>query len=162
MKVFFLICLLVVVAFWGILIGIIVGKRKNTYKILNERRTTDKYKGYYAMLIQWLEILQNKSSIYKYFKENKYDKIAIYGIGEVGKRLMCDLNNTEVFVKYAIDSTQQSSEKLRIYKLSEVSDDVDVVIVTPIFAFDKIKKDLKKIFTCPIVSLEEVIYDIEI
>ena len=162
MKVFFLICLLVVVAFGGILIGIIVGKRKNTYKILNERRTTDKYKGYYAMLIQWLEILQNKSSIYKYFKENKYDKIAIYGIGEVGKRLMCDLNNTEVFVKYAIDSTQQSSEKLRIYKLSEVSDDVDVVIVTPIFAFDKIKKDLKKIFTCPIVSLEEVIYDIEI
>lgn len=162
MKVFFSICLLVVVAFLGILIGIIIGKRKNAYKILNERRTTDKYKGYYAMLIQWLGILQNKSSIDKYFKENKYEKIAIYGIGEVGKRLVCDLNNTEVFVKYAIDSTQQSSEKLRIYKLSEVSDDVDVVIVTPIFAFDKIKKDLKKIFTCPIVSLEEVIYDIEI
>lgn len=39
--------------------------------------------------------------------------------------------------------------------------DVDIVVITPIFDFDEIVDELQNAGTsCPIVSLEEIIYDI--
>jgi len=44
--------------------------------------------------------------------------------------------------------------------LDDELEPADVVIVTAIFAFDEISEELEGLFDCPIVSLEDVVYEV--
>ena len=55
------------------------------------------------MFNQWLIIKQEGKSVDAYFKENNYKKIAIYGMGYAGRRLLDDLKGTGIEVVYTVD-----------------------------------------------------------
>lgn len=136
--------------------GSVVGKslNKNGNKV-------DKFKSYYYMLNQWFQFKQNGESIEKYFIEKGYSKIAIYGMGEMGKCLYAELKDTDVSIKYAIDKNFAGEIKdLLVLDIDDELEEVDAVIVTATFAFDTIKEDLAGRINCPIISLEDIIYDI--
>ncbi len=147
----------------GVLLGF-WGKMVLDSKILkiNDKKT-DKFKKYYILLDQWLSMKQTKTDITGYFKENGYEKIAIYGMGELGNRLYDELKDIDIYVAYGIDKNNKTSYPgLKIYSLEDDFENADVIVVTAIFAYSIIKKELAEKTNIPVISLEDVIYGIDI
>ena len=113
------------------------------------------------MLNQWLLLKQEGKSLEKYFAENGYKTIAIYGMGEMGNRLYDELKNSSVVeIKYAIDKNAAGTySELEVFDPDDEMTEVDAVIVTAIFAFDEIEDELSEKIQCPIISLEDVVYE---
>lgn len=121
----------------------------------------DKFKSYYNMLNQWLILKQEGKSLEQYFVDNHYNSIAIYGMGEMGNRLYDELKNSRVEVKYAIDKNADSTyAEIDVLELDDKLEKVDAVVVTAIFAFEEIEEELMDKIEFPIISLEDVVYEI--
>lgn len=148
----------------GAIAGVAVTNKVNQNKISDELKKVDKFKGYYNMLLQWLDIKQEGKSLSEYFVNNNYKTIAIYGMGEMGRRLYDELKDSEIQIKYVIDKNSIAAySPVDVKELDDFDGDdnveVDVVVVTATFAFDEIQKEVSEKITCPIVSLEDVIYE---
>lgn len=129
--------------------------------IAEKDQKINKFKNYYNMLNEWLYLKQNGTSLDTYFKKNDYNSIAIYGMGEMGSRLYDELKESDVTVKYAIDKNAASVYSgLEVIDPEEEFPEVDVVVVTATFAFDEIENSIENKVNCPIVSLEDVVYEV--
>ncbi len=147
----------------GAVLGLL-GKTVLDSKILkiNDNKI-NKFKKYYILLDQWLSMKQTGTDILTYFKENRYEKVAIYGMGELGNRLYDELKDTEIDVIYGIDKNSKSLySDLKVYSLDDDFEPADVIVVTAIFAYSEIKKELAKKTNITVISLEDVIYGIDI
>lgn len=112
----------------------------------------------YKTMNSWLMLGQKGKTIIEYFEKNGYYNIAIYGMGNMGERLYDTLNGTDVHVKYGIDKNAENIfTTLQLYKPEKKMEEVDAIIVTAIYYFDDIKKDLCTKVSCPIISLEKII-----
>lgn len=148
------------------LTGIAIGKLssfKNVLEMKNSlesnKEKVNKFKGYYNTLNQWLVIKNQGKSIEDYFKKNNYMTSAIYGMGGIGERVYEELKKTDVDVKYFIDKSVINS-RLKVFDINDELPYVDVIIVTPIFAFVDIERELSQKVNYPIVSIEDIIYEI--
>lgn len=117
---------------------------------------------FYNLLLEWLSIEQQGKNLENYFIEKKYKTIAIYGMKELGDRLYYELKNSNnVQVKYAIDKNADDIiSDLEILKPDDALEPVDAVVVTAIHYFDEIESDLSCVIDADIVSLEDVIFNI--
>ena len=113
------------------------------------------------MLNQWLVLKQEGKSLEQYFIENGYKTVAIYGMGEMGNRLYDELKDSSIEVKYAVDQNAASTySELEVFEKEDAFEDVDVMVVTAIFAFDEIEEEIGDKIKFPIISLEDVVYEI--
>lgn len=123
----------------------------------------DKFRLYYNTLNQWLILKQKNRNLSEYFKEKNYSRIAIYGLGELGNRLIEELMDTEIEVAYGVDKNIDNTFcGINAYTLEDIdnaSKDIDVFVVTPIFAFDEVSDMLRGKVNCDIVSLEDIIFE---
>lgn len=145
-------------------IGFVAGKTLNNILIKNtenkQKEKTEKFRCYYNILLEWLSIKQKGELIELYFIKHNYNTIAVYGMGELGNRLINELHESDIKVAYAIDKNEACVyPEIEIKEPGEPVDDVDAVIVTPIWNFDEIKEVLEGYMNCPIISLENVIYE---
>ena len=144
--------------------GILGGVLGHKYLIGNKRNSVseaEKFKLYYHMLNQWLYLKENGKTLKSYFIENAYKSIAIYGMGEIGTHLYKELKGTGIEIKYVVDKTAvPENPEINIINTLENLEDADVIVVTPIFAFDEIEKELRQKVTLPIIYLEEINYEI--
>ncbi len=152
--------------FLGIIIGGIgIGAVINNFysKALHEQeQKVKKFKQYYSILNQWLFLKQEDRGIEIFFEKNHYKHIAIYGMGELGQRLLNCLNNSGIKVDYAIDAdANYLDSNLKIYEPDDNFPQVDAIIVTAVFDFEKIYKVLSQNCKYKIISLEDVIFDIK-
>lgn len=130
-------------------------------KLAAKSKKVDKFKGYYNLLNQWLVLKNEGKKLDKYFVDAEYKTIAIYGMGELGNRLYEELRNSGVEVKYAIDKNAESTySELDVFSLEEDLEEVDAVVVTATFDFDKIEEELANVLSYPIISLEDVIFEL--
>lgn len=130
-------------------------------KIEDKNKKVDKFKSYYNMLNQWLLLKQEGKTLEEYFVNNGYKNIAIYGMGEMGNRLYDELKDSNITVKYAVDeNAAEIYPGIEVFGKEEEYPDVDVIIVTAIFAFDSIEKELQKKIKFPVIALDNVIYGI--
>lgn len=121
----------------------------------------DKFKGYYNMLNQWLTLKQEGKSLVEYFKSNDYKTVAIYGMGEMGNRLYDELKGSDIEVKYAVDQNAAGTySELDVIDKEDDFEEVDVMVITATFAFDEIEEEINDKVNFPIVSLEDVVYEI--
>jgi len=132
-----------------------IKRQDNDFKVIKKNEAIMK------MFNQWLILKQEEKSIVSYFKENGFNKIAIYGMSYAGERLLADLKNTDIEVAYAIDrNAEHIFSEVEIVTLEDSLQDVDVVVVTAIYNFDEIEEKLSNLMDCPIVSLEDIIYEL--
>lgn len=118
---------------------------------------------------QWLKLKQKGKSLADYFKENNYKTIAVYGVHYLGECLIQELKDTEIEVKYAIDQNadhicldvNDDGESLNIIKPEEKFPQADAIVVTAFYFFDEIEEMLSGKTDCPILSLEDIIYEME-
>lgn len=135
-------------------------RRGNRHRALVEEN--NRYTDNYFLLNHWLEAKNNGKSTADFFLENGYRDMAIYGMGELANRLCEELQGTEVHVRYGIDREPCGtvSRMDRIYTPDEKLEDVDAVIVTPFYAMESIRSALKEKVSCPILSIEEVVWSL--
>lgn len=131
------------------------------YNLLLEQQKKDKFKRYYNILNQWLFLKHENKSLENYFVKHSYKNIAIYGMGEMGIRLYDELKNTDIKVIYGIDRNAEFLHlNLNIIDVNDKFEEVDAIIITPIFAYEKIVETLQDRIKCPMISLEEVVYEV--
>ncbi len=112
----------------------------------------EKISSYYGLLVVWLEMRQKGKTIVPYMIEKNYKRIAIYGMKELGHRLVDELYGSEIVVKYVIDKSPVLGE-FNVIKPEEEFDEVDAIVVTADYYYDEIKDELSKKCSYPIISL---------
>jgi len=140
--------------------AVAMGKVKES-AIKAKDQKVNKFKDYYYILNQWLELRQQGKTLEQYFINNGIKTIAIYGMGELGNHLYLELKDTSVDVKYAVDKDARSIyTDLLVVDKEETLDFVDAMVVTATYAFDKIKEDLSEKVEFTIISLEDIVYEV--
>lgn len=144
----------------GAAAGGIAAKTKSSKMIKGMAEVHAKVHELYMAFDQWLQIRQQGKTLVEYFTKNGYKTVAVYGMKELGERLCDELKGSDVAVSYAIDKNADS-----IYADVDVvtPDDelapVDVIVVTAITYFDEIEETLCEKVDCPIISLEDILYE---
>ncbi len=140
----------------GLKLGSTVSKEK-----LEERgaQSSNKYWQSYLMMDQWVRIKQEGKSLAAYFQKNGYQCIAIYGMNYSGITLLDELSGSGIEVKYGIDANADHIySDIPVYKLSDELDPVDAVVVSPIYYFDEIERNVSEKMDCPIIPLDDVVF----
>jgi hypothetical protein len=142
----------------GLVSGFLLSKYF-TNKSINEKESKiNKFKSYYNILNLWLIAKNEKKSINNYFADYGYENIAVYGMGELGNRILEELEDSTINVIYGIDSMPtNTSSAVPVYNYTDDLPEVDAVVVTTVFVFDNIKSKLENKLSCPIISLEEIV-----
>ena len=125
------------------------------------KELSDRHLALFTLMNQWVKVKNEGKDLVAYLEENGYKKIAIYGMSYVGETLFKDLQGTDIQVAYGIDRRGDSIyTDIDVFTMEDDLDDVDVVIVTAITFFDEIEEKLCEKVTCPIVSIEDILYEI--
>ena len=86
---------------------------------------------------------------------------AIYGMKELGERLLDELKDSEVEVKYIIDKkADMMYADVDIVTPEEPLDEVDAIVVTAIHYMDEIEEMLEQKVDYPILSLTEIVEEV--
>lgn len=97
-----------------------------------------------------------------FFEKYGYYNIAIYGMGQLGEKLYHQLENTGISVKYVVD--RHENEKLKDVLQLKPDDKweiVDAFVVTTMMKFADLENEITDRVGCPVVSLEEIIFELE-
>ena len=130
-------------------------------KLEKAEKLSGKHFALFLMMNQWVKVKQDGKNLSSYFEKNGYKKIAIYGMSYAGGTLMDELKNTNITVVYGIDQNADSIYMdLDILSMDDKLEEVDVIVVTAITFFDEIEEKLSKKVDCPIISLEDVLYEV--
>lgn len=141
--------------------GIALTNKVKNEEIRKNKKSKDKFKGYYNLLNQWLRLKQERKSLETFFAENQYKTIAIYGMGELGNRLYDELKDSNIQVEYAIDeNTAGAYSEVKVITPEENLPEVDVIVVTAVFAYNEIEEKLSEKTHLPIISLEDIVYEV--
>lgn len=131
-------------------------KKKNQIQNMS-----DKHLALFLMMNQWVRVKQEGKNLSTYFTDNGYKKIAIYGMSYAGETLLEELWNTEIEVSYGIDKNVKGIySEIDVVSPDEELKEVDAIVVTPIFFMDEIQDMLSKKIDCPIISLEDILYEV--
>lgn len=125
------------------------------------KRLAQKNIGLFLLMDQWVNVKQEGKKIEAYFIKNNYKRIAIYGMGSVGLRLVKELKDTEIEIAYGIDQNSANIySDIKLVTMGEELSDVDAVIVTVAGGFDAISDKLSERMKCPMVAIEDIINEI--
>ncbi|MCM1261849.1 MAG: hypothetical protein NC313_03935 [Butyrivibrio sp.] len=122
---------------------------------------SNKHLALFLMMNQWVKVKQEGKNLASYFERNEYKKIAIYGMSYVGETLIDELKDTDIKVAYGIDKNAGAIyADVDIVSIEDDLEDVDAVVVTAITFFDEIEEKLSVKMDCPIISLEDILYEV--
>ena len=125
------------------------------------KKMSDKHLALFLMMNQWVKIKQENKDLSSYFEKRGFKKIAIYGMSYVGETLVDELKNSNITVLYGIDQKADSIyADVDIVFIEDELQEVDAIVVTAITFFDEIEEKLSEKMDCPIISLEDILYEV--
>ena len=137
-----------------------VGKIESE-KIHKTRVMSDKHLELFKMMTQWVQVKQGGKGLASYFEAHGYKKIAIYGMSFAGETLLNELKDSEISVAYGIDQNAASIyADIDVVSTTDMLKEVDAIVVTAITFFDEIEEMLSEKIDCPIISLEDILYEV--
>jgi len=114
----------------------------------------------FKTLINYVNFIQNGKSINEFFIVNEYNKIAIYGMGQLGNRIIEDIRNGGLIVQYVVDIKGGLLDiDIPVFRADDKLPPIDVVVVTVPQQYKEIK-DLLSNSNCDIVSIDEIITEL--
>ena len=150
----------------GIFLGSIGGLAYYSKKSLDKSgQLQGRYKAYYQLANQWLVNKNEGKNVATYFADNDIEKVAIYGMGTLGELLYNEIKeNVKVayFIDKNADTLYYGLDDTAVVGFDDIDSqgEVDAIIVTPIFDFDDIEKDLEDVIDTQLISLEDIVYGI--
>lgn len=149
----------IVTAAFGIAAGYLLYMRIHLKTIQNiaERRMRDYHD--LRVMEKFMEYIQHNHDIGKFFKENQYHTIGIYGMGIVGSALYRELNRRGIPVEFGVNINNSAVERgCRLVKESDDWPEVDVIVVADDVYFDKYYKKLARKKLKNIISIVDILY----
>lgn len=145
----------------GVAVGLGTMQKAAMKKTMEQKESSDKHLALYLMMNQWVKVKQEGKSISGFLSEKGYHKIAIYGMNYVGETLYDELRNSGIEVAYAIDRNADSIfSEVDVVTPDAELDQVDAIIVTPIFFYDEIEEMLSGKTDADILCMEDILYAI--
>lgn len=129
------------------------------HELKKAKNLSDKHLMLFLLMNEWVKVKQQNKSIADSLIEQGYKRIGIYGMSYAGQRLYDELADTPIEIVCCMD--QKSGGTYRgheIITVKDCPDEIDVIIVTPIFFYNEIRQQLERSVIAGIISLEEVIY----
>lgn len=122
---------------------------------------SDKHLVLFQMMNQWVKVKQEGKTLDTYLRQKGFRSVAIYGMSYAGETLLRELQNSEIEVKYAIDQQAESIyAEVEVLTMDDELPKTDAIVVTPITFFEEIEQELSEKTDCPIISLEDILYEI--
>lgn len=135
--------------------------REKNRQIKYWRQSAEKSAQIMRLYDQWVFIHQDHKSTYDYFVEKGIKSIAIYGMDNVGERFYDELKDTDIKIAYAIDKKGGSiNAEIKMVSPEDELERVDAIVVTAVYYFDEIFKNLSSKTDIPIISLEEILHEV--
>ncbi len=142
----------------GIFIGFIFAVYTCGYVLEREKIYHKKFLMYYQTLDKWMLCIEKGENICRGLKERGIDTVAIYGMGKVYHHLRYELEKEGVTVKYIIDEKDEVLGEENVYMLKDHLPDIEMIIVTVVDEYDKIREELKKrVLNAIIISVDDLI-----
>lgn len=130
-------------------------------KLDETQKLSTKHLKLFEMMNRWVRLKQEGKNLSAYFEKYDYQRIAIYGMSYAGETLVEELKGTGIEVVYGIDRRADSLyTDVDILTMDDVLEEVDAVVVTAITFFDEIEKALSEKISCPIISLDDIIFEV--
>ena len=93
-------------------------------------------------------------------KRRGIHEIAVYGMGICGRHLIRELATSDIAVAYAMDKKNMDPyHGIEVRKLQKELPVVDAIVNTVINDNSVINEEIKKYFSCPILTLEDLVYE---
>lgn len=154
----------------GIIVGLSIlaaatGGIAGTKKIMEEeinkkQQLSNKYLTLFKMMNEWVRAKQKGGQLSASLEQKGMYKIAIYGMNYAGETLVEELKGSNVKIAYGIDRRAKDLfAEFPIVSMEEKLEEVDGIIVTAITFYDEIEEELRKKVNCPVISLEDIIYE---
>ena len=125
------------------------------------RKMSDKHLALFQMMNQWVRVKQEGKNLSSYLEAKGYKRVAIYGMSYAGDTLVEELKGSDLTIAYGIDKKADSIyADIEVFTLEDNLPEVDAVIVTAITYFDEIEDILSTKLKCPVLSLEDMLYEI--
>lgn len=116
----------------------------------------------YNVMKRWFTLKCQGKMLFSYFEKNDYWRVAVYGLSDLGMYLIDELAGTGVEVIYGIDKrARKLKTELPVFTSEELLPEADAIIVTAVYYFNEIDTFLRGRVSCPVISLEDVLYTIE-
>lgn len=146
----------------GGIVGAVAGWAAAYEKYQKEKKLKDdrinKFKKYFDVTNEWIRLKNEGRNLTEFFEKNKWSKIAIYGMGELGNRLAEELEGSSITIEYAIDKKESISHpEIKIKSMQDNLPPVDVIVVTPFFMYDAVEAELMELVEYPVISIEDVV-----
>ena len=144
----------------GAVFGALITRRGFKEQIIRLKDNNEKMKEFYDVLVRWAKLHGSGRGIEQYLLKKNIKTVAIYGMKELGELLYDELKKSSIKVLYAIDKdAEYILSDLNVLSPSDSLQDVDAVIVTAIHYFSDIEAGMKARVSCPVISIEDVIFD---
>lgn len=144
----------------GIVIGVAAMGKVIDKSANKAQAMSDKHLALFLMMNRWIQVKQEGKTLTDYLEKHDYKVVAIYGISYVGERLLDELKGSNITVKYGIDKEADGIHAdIPVVYMDDLLEEVDAVIVTAISFIDEIESTLSTKISCPIISLEDILYD---
>lgn len=145
----------------GVAAGVVGVEKKARDKINDGYKLADKHLSLYLMMNQWVRVKQEGKHLASYFEKNGYKEIAVYGMSYAGETLVEELKGSNITVKYGIDkNAAKIYADFDVVAPEEELESVDAIVVTSITFFEEIEEALSEKVSCPVISLEDVLYQV--
>lgn len=136
--------------------GKVMGDKANEWK-----KMSDKHLELFLLMNQWVKVKQDGKNLAEYFERAGYKRIAIYGMSYIGETLASEILGHGVNIAYGIDRKPNViSAEFEIVSPDGELEEVDAVVVTCVTFFNEIEEMLCNKVNCPIISLEDVLYEV--
>ncbi len=148
----------------GVIAGIITGGisafQVGRVKIAKYKELDRKNNAILSLYSKWMYARNEGKTMAEYLKEKNYKTVAIYGMHYLGENLLEELGANDIEVIYAIDrNADKLSAEVSLYRPEDELPCVDVIIVTAFYFFDEIQDYLQGRVDCPVLSIEDLIYE---
>jgi hypothetical protein len=144
----------------------IIQKIKEAFSLPIPAKKLQVHERYYHLLNKWLMNIHKGIKIESYFIKNKINNIAIYGSGEVGRRLLEELIDSPIKIKYFIDRGMRQDKLINgvpvIHPddIGSICSEIDEVVVTPVYDYHNILAEIKMKTELRIDSLDNIIEEL--
>ncbi len=114
---------------------------------------------FYQVLTRWMQRKITGGSLAETLMLRGYRRIAVYGYAELGRLLCLELAKSPVRAAYVLDKKAVDSGRadLPVYAPRAGLPAVDAVVVTAVYYFDEIRRDLREMGFDNIISLRTLL-----
>lgn len=118
----------------------------------------EKYRAMFFLYDKWMHLECYKECLSKYLYQREIRKVAIYGMGYIGKQLVDRLKGTEILVCGAIDRNAGFIDsEVPVMRIGEFDKKPDLIIVTVIENTEKIIQDIEHEINIPAIAIQQLL-----